>query len=156
VYPLPDAEAVAQIMKAEMAKIGIKINIKEDANWLTMYYGPRNKIGITNLTYGNGTDPTYHYSLMLDSSDAKLNGSNSADYHNPKVDAALRRATQAQTPLAEYKALKAVADLSQPDVPYLVLYAQQDGLIVSKKYKMRNFTDFWQARNWALDILPAS
>jgi peptide/nickel transport system substrate-binding protein len=157
IYAVTDAVAVAQVMAQNMKKLGITIKIKElpFAQWLAIYYGPKNKYGITNLTFGSATYTSYHFDLMVNSANAKPQGSNSADFHDKQVDKLLRTNAQAQSPKVQLAALTGIAKIVAEKVPYVVLFAQDDGLVLSNKYAMQGFADSWQFRPWGLNIEAA-
>jgi peptide/nickel transport system substrate-binding protein len=154
VYDDSAIERVAQIMAQNMSKLGIRVKIVVNtAQFLSNYFGPRKDIGILATGYSNPSDPTYFYNLFLNSANAVVNGSDSADFKNADADRALQAATESQDPHGMLAPLQRLAQINAEQVPYIVVGTQPDGLVLSNRYAMPTYSDYWQVRPWALDIV---
>jgi peptide/nickel transport system substrate-binding protein len=152
----PETEVVA----AQLAKIGIKLNIKELSfdGWIAKWAGPKTTgfWVVTNLTGGNGPDPNGDATEMLAGKYAAAQGGdNLADYNSPAVNTLLTEADSIGNKaerLALYgQALKIVAS----DVPYVMLYTHASDLALSPKFKWPGFNEYFYTSPWALSIRPS-
>jgi peptide/nickel transport system substrate-binding protein len=118
-----DWDADLQVMKQELAGIGINLTVKDEAdntftsdlqdgNFQLAFYGPP-----------GGPTPYYELHQMLDSSNmAPVGQSAEGDYgryKNPAVDQLFTQYAQATTPAAQQQAIKSLATYMVQDVPLI-------------------------------------
>jgi peptide/nickel transport system substrate-binding protein len=152
----PETEVVA----AQLAKIGIKLDIKELSfdGWIAKWAGPKTTgfWVVTNMVGGEGPDPDGEAAWMIAGKYATAQGgADLADYNSPTVNTLLTRADSVQNKtqrLALYEqALKVVAG----DVPYVMLYTHGSDLALSPKFKWPGFNEYFYSSPWALSIRPS-
>jgi ABC-type transport system substrate-binding protein len=134
---------IAQVVAADLSKIGITLNIKpeSESGWVALVAGgDRPAIGLQICSPGtNDPDPSYIPSFIMGSKNAVAGAFNIANYTPASVDALIARGTQIPNGprrLAIYgKILKAIAT----DVPYIPLSQNENSAILSKKFDAPNF-----------------
>jgi peptide/nickel transport system substrate-binding protein len=156
---LPEFTRLAQVLKADFEKIGITLDIREttDSDWLSVFYGPRDKVGlfIAKLN-GQYPDPNQMLGWTLDSDQAKVNGLNIANFKDPHVDRLIREQRQEPDGAKRLSAIGEILKISNERVPYVPI-AQTERLgALSDEYVMSNYSPWVTYGPWPLEIKPAA
>jgi peptide/nickel transport system substrate-binding protein len=152
----PETEVVA----AQLAKIGIKVNVKELTfnGWIARYSGPKTT-GlwiVTNMT-GLGPDPNSDAVFMLAGRNATATGgANLADFSSPAVDQLIAEADSIQSKSRRLALYGQMLKIEANDVPYVMFYTHASDLALSAKFKWPGFNEYFYSSPWALNIRPAS
>lgn len=151
----PGQSQLAQGVSDQLQKVGINVSIHQvpDAQWLALYYGPKSKIQMTSVGYGS-VWAGYLYTLTMSSKYATQNGSNTSDYTNPAVDAALVAANQAPSNARSLAELQTVAQAMARDVPYVVVYTPDIGVVLNSKFEYHDlsYSAVGSFEPWATNI----
>ena len=134
----PTFPDIAQVIAADVSKIGITLNIKPEteSGWVALLAGAdRPAIGVQITTPGTSDpDPSYVPSFIMGSKNAVAGAFNFSNYTPASVDALIAQGTQVPNGvrrLAIYgKLLRAVAT----DVPLVPLSQSQDSIVLSDKF----------------------
>jgi peptide/nickel transport system substrate-binding protein len=152
----PETEVVA----AQLAKIGIKLDIKEltFTGWIAKYSGPK-KVGlwiVTNLDGAFGPDPDGDAIKMLASKNASATGgANLAAYSSPVIDTLIARADSTQDKAERLALYGQILKIVATDVPYVMLYTHSSDLALSPKFTWPGFNEYFYSSPWALNIRGA-
>lgn len=154
VQPGSSEEKIAQIVQAELAPLGIKLNIKEvpSAAFVKYYYGPRKDKGI--FVQGGSclfTDPSFIPAYWVASENAVKNLYNQADFRNKKADAALRALISRQSPSSRVKAGQDLLRILQTQLPYVGLYTLDRIAALRAPYKL-TFSNWVNNQHWLTDV----
>lgn len=151
-----ETSIVDQAIAANLAKIGIKLKVKNVPNgqWLKQLYGPRKDIPLFAMPIGCGTvpDPSFYPGVLLDSATATEGGTNVADYTKPEIDKLIRTGLGTDAPA---KRLAIYGNLLQQvahDVPYVPLYSLEGYAAVSDRFTWPGFDEMYAVQPWALSI----
>jgi dipeptide transport system substrate-binding protein len=101
----PNAKRIAELMQADLAKVGIKAEIKtfEWGEYRKRMQAGEHQMGMLGWTGDNG-DPDNFLAVLLGCESAKTNGSNVAKFCNPQFEDLIQKAKQV-TKAAERDAL---------------------------------------------------
>jgi len=151
------AAAAAQVISADLAKIGIKLDIKNVpfAQWVAYFFGPRSDIGIFMTGSGCATpDPSWYSGTFLSSANARTGSTNIADYKSSRIDALLKAGQTADTPSKRLAAYAAVLKAVQTDVPYVAYYTVNRSTALSNKVTWPSVHQYsiGTGSPWPLDI----
>jgi peptide/nickel transport system substrate-binding protein len=133
---------VNQVIAAELAKIGIKLQIKPiDVNaWTAMESGPASGRS-TALSDGNGCfqpDPGT-YGDFLGSANTQPGGWNFADYAPPAVDTLLAQGTATSNPAQRFAVYSKLFQRLQADEPYVGLFVSDYAAALSPSFTWPGF-----------------
>lgn len=149
----------SQIFAAQMAKIGIKLTVKNQtiAAWVSGLSAAAKKRP-TVYTAGGGCTPTPGYmpSYWLGSSGLVNGGSNLAAYAPEKVDSIIQKASKADTPEAQFAAYTELLTQLGTDVPYLPIMALKASLGIAPGFTWSGYSSPWWNGPWPLDISRTS
>ncbi|MSV64299.1 MAG: hypothetical protein F2845_05865 [Actinobacteria bacterium] len=113
---------ISQVLVQDFAKIGVTLKLN------SMPGGPRFQVILDHAPnlgiqiIGNkpdGPDPTQMAFLYFHSSQAAVNGNNSSNYRNPKVDALIEKAQQAKDVKVGAKLVLEAQTLAAQDIPII-------------------------------------
>jgi peptide/nickel transport system substrate-binding protein len=145
----------AEILSADLAKIGIDMKVEEVpmSQWLEVFYGPREKLGIMIGQVETGPpDPTFYPSILLDSSGAVANGLNEAVYKNPEVDKLIASAKATGNNDVRFDDMMKMLQITGEDVPYVPTWSPQKLAAVSSSFEYEEFSPWYYLGTWALNI----
>jgi peptide/nickel transport system substrate-binding protein len=155
---LPQPTTAAQVLAADLQKIGIKLTLNNVTvgQWVGFFFGPRANIGLFPTGSGCATpDPSWYSGTFLDSANAKTGSTNIADYVNPAVDTLLKAGLVTTAPAKRLAAYGAILKAAQTDVPYVTYYTVVWNLALSNKFKWptANPHSVGNGAPWPLEIL---
>lgn len=149
---------VAQIIAPDLAKIGITLKIKETPinEWLSILYGPREKLGLFIVGYGSPyPDPNALLSYWLDPKAAIVNGLNSANFKNDRIGKLIEEQRSEQDGAKRLELIGEILRISKEEAAYQP-FAQPDRVAaLSEKYVWPDFSAWASIGPWALGIKPA-
>jgi peptide/nickel transport system substrate-binding protein len=149
---------VTQVIVAELAKIGIRAQIKEMTvnAWQAVESGPD---GGRMASYGEDgcfqPDPSA-YSDLLGSVNLQAGSWNEADYAPPAVNTLLSQGIATTNPARRFTIYSDLFQRLQTDIPYIGLYTLDDAVALSPKFTYVDFNQWSWMLPWALSIRPAS
>jgi peptide/nickel transport system substrate-binding protein len=138
---------VNEVIAAELAKIGIKLNIRvmPYTQWTNWTVGPKTDIGSLYTPWGTGSsDPSSFPSEILGSQNIPVGLGNSADYDPPDVDALIKQGISTLDPAKRFAIYSKMLRILANDLPYLALEVQDQGLALSSQYTLPGYTQ-WMA-----------
>jgi peptide/nickel transport system substrate-binding protein len=150
---------VAQVISAELAKIGISARVKEvtlpaaEADGT----GPASQRPSSFWAGGCITPDVSGYDFYLGSSNLAAGEWNEADWAPPAVDRLLAEGTTTDNPATRFAAFSGIVRQMSADVPYVPLYLQDVSVAISSKFTYPDY-NFWNflSNAYALGIKPAS
>jgi peptide/nickel transport system substrate-binding protein len=156
---LPEFTRLAQVLKADLEKIGIKLNIVEttDSAWLAVYYGPRDRVGLSVVKL-NGLYPDANQllSFTLDPAQARVNGLNSANFKDPRIARLILEQRREDDGAKRLDMIAEILRISNEEAAYVPI-AQTERLgALSDKYVMPGYSAWAQYGPWPLEIRPAA
>jgi peptide/nickel transport system substrate-binding protein len=139
----------SQSLAENLNKIGIRVKLQQDEDWFG-YLMAHEGLGLEVQGYNpDFADPSAYPFLFLDSVNSHQDGSNTAEYRNPKVDDFIDKSLQSTDPAerAQFieEALKIVAD----DLPVLPVFTAQTALALRDEFEFKGFNAFWFNIPWA-------
>jgi len=149
---------VNQVIAAELAKIGIRMQIKSiDVNaWSAAESGP---VGKRSTAFGGGgcfqPDPST-YSDFLGSTNTQPGGWNFAEYAPSAVDTLLAQGTATTNPGRRFAAYSKLFQRLQSDEPYVGLFVSDATAALSPKFTWPDFNPWIWNLPYALGIKAAS
>jgi peptide/nickel transport system substrate-binding protein len=149
---------VTQVIVAELAKIGIRAQIKEMSvnAWQAVESGPD---GGRMTSYGEDgcfqPDPSA-YSDLLGSNNLQAGSWNEADYAPPVVNTLLSQGIATTNPARRFTIYSDLFQRLQTDLPYIGLYTVDDAVALSPKFTYADFNQWSWMLPWALSIRPAA
>jgi peptide/nickel transport system substrate-binding protein len=149
-----------EVVVAQLAKIGININVKEltFTGWDAKYAGPKTTglWVVTGMT-GLGPDPNSDAVGMLASRNAEaLGGANLAAYSSPAVDTLIAQADSTQDKAQRLARYGQILKIVATDVPYVMFYTGSSDLALSPKFHWPGFNQYFYSSPWALQIRGCS
>jgi peptide/nickel transport system substrate-binding protein len=151
----PNDEIDAQILKSDWAKIGVKLNIR------LMPGGPRFQIILNHKPnlgvqiIGNAPDAPDPHEMAWEyfsSVQAAVNGNNSSNFRNPKVDKLLNAAETTKNSTSAALDIIHAEILASKSVP-IISFDWGDGVIAVKNgWSFSNLTAFSPTTNWLPDL----
>ncbi len=147
---------IGEVVAAELAKIGINVDVKELTfnGWIAKYEGPKTTgfWVVTNMT-GTGPDPDPDAVSMLSGKNAAATGgSNLAAYSSPAVDSLIAQADSIQNKAERLALYGQILKIVASDVPYVMLYTHSSDLALSPKFRWAGFNQYFYSSPWALNI----
>jgi peptide/nickel transport system substrate-binding protein len=153
---LAQPNTAAQIIVADLAKIGIRLELRNVtvAQWVAHFFGPRSDIGLFVTGSGCATpDPSWYPGVFLDSNNARAGGTNIADYKKPAIDTLLKSGTTTENATKRLDAYGRMLRTLRADVPYVVYYRVNNSFAVSRRFQWRQPHQFsLTGRPWPIDI----
>ncbi|MFI9837499.1 ABC transporter substrate-binding protein [Nonomuraea sp. NPDC051941] len=146
--------SIAQVIAAQLKKIGINIEIKvlTDTAWFSEL-GAKNK-PLTHFETGPcAPDPSWAALFLNTDKAGKPIGLNFAEYTSPEVKKLLADGLLEQDPKQRLTIYAKVLKHLGEDVPYVPLYAEGN-TYASTKYDIVEFSSFWSNMPWVLDVVP--
>jgi peptide/nickel transport system substrate-binding protein len=150
--------ALNEVAAAELAKIGIKLTIKQmDANAVgALEVGPDGQRP-TGMSGGFCFQPDPNtFSDFLGSSNLAPGLYNEADYAPPAVDTLLAQGLAASSPAQRFAVYSKLFARLQADLPYVGLYVTDDDVAVSSKFRYLNFNPWLRDNPYLLNIRTAA
>lgn len=145
----------SQILADQLGRIGIKLTVKNQtiAKWVADV-GAAVEKRPTVYTAGAGCTPTPGYmpSYWLGSEGLVEGGSNLAGYGPEKVDSIIQKASEADTPEAQFETYTELLTQLAADVPYIPIMALQANLGIASGFEWADYTQPWWNAPWPLDI----
>jgi peptide/nickel transport system substrate-binding protein len=149
----------SQVIAAELQKIGINAQIKENpvTAWSALAAGPASKRPTSLFSSGcPAPDPT-NYTTFLGSWGLQPGGSNIAGYAPPDVDTMINAGVATTNPARRFAAYAKLLQRLATDVPYVPLYTTDLGIALSGRFSYSGLSYFYlQNGAYALNIKPAA
>jgi peptide/nickel transport system substrate-binding protein len=149
---------VSQVIAAEEAKIGIKLQIKQMpvVPWQGLTSGPQAK-RMTTLSGGGCFQPDPGtFSDFLGSQNLQVGSWNQADYAPPAVDTLLAQGEATSNPGERFSIYSKVFARLQDDLPYVGLYVLDEGAALSSKFTWPGYSEWTQDGPFLLQIKPVA
>jgi peptide/nickel transport system substrate-binding protein len=149
---------VTQVIAAELAKIGIRAQIKGlPVNvWQAALTGPASGRGAAPSDGGCFQPDPSMYSDDLGSSNARQGSWNMAEYTPPAVDTLLAQGIATTNPAQRFGIYSQLFRRLQTDLPYIGLYTRDSTIALSPKFSYTDFSQWYWQLPWALSIRPAA
>jgi peptide/nickel transport system substrate-binding protein len=149
---------VFQVIAAELAKIGIRMQIKpmEVTAWQAVENGPVAKRSTAFATGGCFMPDPSMYSDFLGSKNTQAGNWNIADYVPPAVDALLAEGAATTNPAQRFAAYSQLFQRLQADVPYVGLFVSDEAIALSSKFTYVDYNPWLWELPYALGIKAAS
>ncbi len=146
----PETEVIA----AQLAKIGIKLNIKEQTftQWIATADGPKTYGNIYTSWVSGISDPSSIPALILGRKNIAAGFGNTSNYDPPEIDSLLKEGLSTLDPAKRFAIYAKMLKLLATDVPYVPLFVQYTGLALSSQYKWPGFTQWSSLGPWELDV----
>ncbi len=136
----------SQILADQLSKIGIKLTVKNQtiAKWVAGV-GAAVKKRPAVYTAGSGCTPTPGYmpSYWLGSEGLADGGGNLAGYGPEKMDNIIKKASEAETPEAQFQHYTELLEELATDVPYVPIMALEGNLGIAPGFKWSGYTQPW-------------
>ncbi|WP_083459605.1 ABC transporter substrate-binding protein [Jiangella muralis] len=148
------SSAVAQVISAQLAQIGIDAPVKvvPDTAWFGMISEDEPMLTFTE-TGACTPDPDWD-SLFLDTDDAgEPIGLNLAHYTPPEVKELLNEGLLEQDPAERLRIYTELSKRVAEDVPYVPVYAEGN-TYASADYDIVEYDSFWMNFPWLLNVVP--
>ncbi len=151
----PSDVLIAQVLKSDYAKIGVKLNIR------LMPGGPRFQIILDHKKnlgiqiIGNAPDAPDPHEMpweYFDSSQAVVNGNNSSNFRSPAVDKLLAKAAASTNLAAAARLTIQAAALAAQSVPVINLTWGQSIVVFKKGWTLANLNAYSPTSNWILNL----
>ena len=150
---------VAQVITAELAKVGINVHVKQVtlAAAEVVATGPAAKRPASFWGGGCITPDVSGYDFYLGSSNLAAGSWNEANWAPPAVDRLLAEGTTTDDQAARFTAFSGIVQQMSADVPYVPLYLQDVSVAISSKFTYPGYS-FWSylAGAYALGIRAAA
>jgi peptide/nickel transport system substrate-binding protein len=141
----PTADNEAQVVTAQLQKIGIHAQIKvlPSNPWNAVESGPASKRSTTDTSADCfNPDPSTYYDV-LGSQNTQIGSWNVADYTPPAVDSLMSAGLAASTPAKRFAVYSRLLQWIQTDVPYVGLYDAAASIPLSSKFTEQPGFSFW-------------
>jgi peptide/nickel transport system substrate-binding protein len=149
---------IDQVIVAELAKIGIRAQLKQmpDAAWTATETGPASGREAA-LSQGGCFQPDPGtYSDFLGSVNAQQGSWNMAEYTPQVVNTLLAQGIATSNPGQRFAVYSKLFQQLQADEPYVALYASEYSGAISSKLSDPGFSQWMWSIPWALTIRPAA
>jgi peptide/nickel transport system substrate-binding protein len=149
---------VTQVIAAELAKIGIRAQIKQmsDQAWTATETGPASQ-RLAAFSGGACFNPDPGtYSDWLGNQNAQVGGYNFADYTPSVVDTLLAQGGAAASPGQRFTAYAKLFQQLQTDEPYVGLFVSDTAIALTPKFTLANYNQWFGDTPYALDIKLAA
>jgi peptide/nickel transport system substrate-binding protein len=149
---------VFQVIAAELAKIGIRMQIKpmEVTAWQAVENGPASKRSTAFATGGCFMPDPSMYSDFLGSKNTTVGNWNIAEYAPPAVDTLLAEGAATTNPAQRFAAYSRLFQRLQADVPYVGLFVSDEAIALSSKFTYVDYNPWLWELPYALGIKAAS
>jgi peptide/nickel transport system substrate-binding protein len=149
---------VSQVIAAELAKIGIRVQLKSVTSnaWIAVETGPAGK-RMTSFSTGGcfNPDPSA-YSDWLSSQNTQVGSWNYSDYKPASVDSLMAQGLAGATAAQRFAAYSDLFKQLQADEPYVGLFVSDAVMALSPKFTYPVFSGWIWNIDYALGIKPAS
>ncbi|MCG8337222.1 MAG: ABC transporter substrate-binding protein [Proteobacteria bacterium] len=123
---------IARIMKSQLAKIGIKLDVKS-YEWGTFFGDIKNgNFQMTSLRWVGITEPDFYYDLFH-SSMMPPNGRNRGRYNNPEIDKLAEQGRLELNPKKRKEIYSKIQKIIAKDLPYFSLWHRNNISLVHKR-----------------------
>jgi peptide/nickel transport system substrate-binding protein len=146
----PETEVIA----AELAKIGINLNIREQSftQWIATAVGQKT-YGNLYTSWDSGiSDPSSIPALILGRKNVAQGEGNSSDYDPPEVDTLMTEGLSTLDATERLAIYGKMLRIINTDLPYVPLFVQDSGLALSSNYSWPGFTQWSAWGPWELDL----
>jgi peptide/nickel transport system substrate-binding protein len=159
VYQFDNSANVAQVVAAELQRIGIQAQVKSLslAAWSANETGPARQ-RTTSVIQGGCTIPDVSgYDFYLGSANAQPGSWNTADYTPPQIDRLLTAGTTTDNSAARFEAFSGILRQMSADVPYVPLDLRDFSVALASKFRISGL-NYWPVlnNNYGLNIRSAS
>ena len=157
-YPLGNSLNVFQVIAAELAKIGIRVQLKQvtDSAWQAVETGPASE-RVTSFTTGGCFNPDPNaYSDWLGRQNTQAGSWNFTDYAPASVDNLLAQGLATTNPAQRFAVYSKLFQQLQADVPYVGLFVSDAVMALSPKFSYPDFSGWIWNLPYALGIKPAA
>ena len=139
---------------AQLAKIGIKLNIKEQAftQWIATADGPKTYGSIYTSWVSGISDPSSIPALILGRKNIASGFGNTSNYDPPEIDSLLNEGLSTLDPAKLFAIYAKMLKLVATDIPYVPLFVQYTGLVLCSQYKWPGFTQWSSLGPWEVDL----
>lgn len=148
----PYMSSIMLTLAQNLEPLGIDLTVKEldHTQWLDAFMSHED-LGIQMRRYfPDYADPANYPYLFFGSENAVVNGSNTSNYRNDKVDELLSTALQASEPAARADALKQVTGIVNEDLPAVPIFWPASAMAIDSDLSLDGFTAFWYNTPWAV------
>src|ERR1700722_17786718 len=151
---IPD---ITQVVAAELAKIGIKLQLKEMqvTAWQSVENGPAAGRSTAYTTGGCFQPDPSTYSDFLGSKNTQPGNWNFADYEPGPVDPLLGQGAPTSNSALRFAVYSKLFKQLQEDVPYVGLFVSDTTAALSGKFTWKDFNPWYWDGAYALSIRPA-
>jgi peptide/nickel transport system substrate-binding protein len=149
---------VTQVIAAELAKIGIRAQIKQlpGTTWEAAETGPASG-RMAAVSEGGCFQPDPGtYSDWLGTRNTQQGSWNVAEYTPPAVNTLLAQGAATTSPAQRFAVYSQLFQRLQADLPYIGLYIRDSVIALSAKFSYANFSQWVWDLPWALNIRPAT
>jgi peptide/nickel transport system substrate-binding protein len=155
-YNYGTATDVFQVIAAELAKIGIRMQIKdmEVTAWQALETGPAAKRSTGFATGGCFNPDPSTYSDFLGSKNTQPGAWNIADYAPPAVDSLLDAGIATTDKSRRFAVYSRLFSRLQADVPYIGLFVSDTTIALSPKFTYAGFNQWMWDNPYPLYIKP--
>jgi peptide/nickel transport system substrate-binding protein len=150
----PETGKIAQSLSSNLAKIGIKLTVKQEPTsaWVPQIFKHKGLgiiIGQSQPDYPDAWDfPAQYYASW----NAHENALNWANYKNPAMDKLIVAEGKAGSNAERARLLMQAERLMRHDLAYLPVFYMETGMAISDKYVFHNFDPIYFTRDWADNI----
>jgi peptide/nickel transport system substrate-binding protein len=157
-YNWSDATNISQVIAAELAKIGIKLQIKylDVIAWQGLQTGPDTKRSTVYASGGCFNPDPNAYSDFLGSQNLKPGQWNIADYAPAAVDKLLAAGVATSDPTKRFAIYSQLFARLQADEPYVGLSVSDITLALSPKFAYSGFNEWFAYSPYPLNIKAAA
>jgi peptide/nickel transport system substrate-binding protein len=148
---------VTEVIAAQLAKIGIKLNIKEQTftQWIATADGPKTYGNIYTSWVSGISDPSSIPALILGKQNIPTGFGNTSDYDPPQIDTLMSEGLSTLDPAKRLAIYGQMLRIIATDIPYIPLFVQYTGLALSSQYSWSGFTQWSSLGPWELDLRPS-
>lgn len=147
--------AVAQVIAAQLAEIGIDLEIESMGvtEWTAAVTGPPEQRPLTWTETGAcAPDPSWDDMWLTTGPDGQASGVNIANYTPHRMGELMREGRLTVDPAARLGIYTEMLQMLAEDLPYIPLYAEGTTM-ASKKYTLADYGSFWMNSPWALNLV---
>jgi peptide/nickel transport system substrate-binding protein len=153
----PETGQIAENLAANLAKIGIKLNVvKETTDAFIPTLFSHKGYGITIAQSQPDYPDPWDYPAQYYASWNAINGGlDFASYKNPAMDKLIlqEEALPTSSP-TRVKLLEKAETMMRSDLAYLPVFYMDSAMAISKKYAFKNFDAIYASRDWAYNVEP--
>jgi peptide/nickel transport system substrate-binding protein len=155
--PGPSAD-VGQVIAAELAQVGIKVQVKAlpVIAWQSMETGPAGNRATSFSSYGCFNPDPNSYADSLGSQNLAAGQWNDADYAPPAVDKLLAQSIATTDHAKRFAVYSQLFQRLQADEPYVGLFVMDSAIALSGKFKYSGFNQWFVYGPYALNIKQAA